>query len=209
MVEIETIVKKIFQSTNIINDTSNESFNRTSNNTRKFTITNNKQKEGLSQSNNNRKYTRKNMSNNMSNIMSKNMSKNMNGGSNDAHSKKRFKIIELLNIPHIENHDLKPPQSQIDRILASLFFGFSNNIASYSGNNDKYNVKFSPKQGSIESSSFDIINKTPDFIIYNEFTINKDMGSKGSKLNLVSELNSHHFGQFIDIHELKRKIKDM
>jgi hypothetical protein len=53
------------------------------------------------------------------------------------------------------------------------------------------------------------MNKTPDFIIYNEFTINKDMGNKGAKLNLVSEINSHHFGQFIDIHELKKKIKDM
>ena len=194
-----------FQSTNIINKSSNESLNRNSNNSRRFTITNNKQKERNSKNNNNRKHTRKNMNNNMNN----NMKNNMIGGSNDANSKKRFNIIELLNIPHIENLNLKPPHSQIDRILASLFFGFSNNIASYSGNSDKYNVKFSPKQASIESSSFDFINKNPDFIVYNVFTINKDMGSKGSKLSLVSEINSHHFGQFIDIHELKKKIKNM
>ena len=133
----------------------------------------------------------------------------MNGGAYDDKGEKRSKILELLNIPNLENRDIIPPTSVIDRILASLFFGFSNNIASYSGNSNKYNVKFSSKQGSIESTSFDFINKNPDFIIYNEFSINKDMGSKGAKLNLVSEINSHHFGQFIDIHELKKKIKDM
>ena len=42
-----------------------------------------------------------------------------------------------------------------------------------------------------------------------EFTINKDMGNNGSKLNLVSEINSHHFGKFIDIQELKKKIQNI
>ena len=35
------------------------------------------------------------------------------------------------------------------------------------------------------------------------------MGTKGSKLSIVSEINAHHFGHFIDIHELKKKIKEM
>ena len=182
--------KANIQSTNIINNSSSESFNRNTENTRKFTLTNNSREER--QKHNKRKTTRKNMT----------------GGSDDKGIKRR-KIIEILNIPNLENSNINPPSSVIDRILASLFFGFSNNIASYTGNSNKYNVKFSSKEGSIESSSFDFINKTPDFLIYNEFTINKDMGSKGAKLNLVSEINSHHFGQFIDIHELKKKIKDM
>ena len=117
--------------------------------------------------------------------------------------------MDFLDIKNIKNTDITPPLSLIDRILASLFFGYSNNIACYSGKDNKYYVKFSPKQGSIESSSFDFINKKPDFIIYNEFTINKDMGSNGSKLNLVSEINSHHFGKFIDIQELKKKIQNI
>ena len=28
-------------------------------------------------------------------------------------------------------------------------------------------------------------------------------------IKIVSEINSHHFGQFIDFHELKKKLKDM
>ena len=186
------------QSANLINNSTNESFNRISKNSRKFTITNNSSKERTKTN------TRKNMNNN---LMNSNLL--MNGGSDDPKSEKRRKIIELLTIPNLENRELNPPSSVIVRILAALFFGFSNNLASYSGKNNKYNVKFSSKQGSIDSSSFDFINKTPDFIIYNEFSINKDMGSKGSKLSLVSEINSNHFDQFIDIHELKKKIKNM
>ena len=181
------------QSTNLINNSSNESFNRNSKNSRKFTIKNNSEKKRSQSNHSNHSNTRK----------------NMNGGADDIKSEKRRKILELLNIPNLENHNINPPASVIVRVLASLFFGFSNNIAAYSGNSNKYNVKFSSKQGVIESSSFDLINKNPDFIIYNDFSINKDLGSKGAKLSLVSEINSHHFGQFIDIQELKKKIQKM
>ena len=117
--------------------------------------------------------------------------------------------MDFLDIKNLQPIKINPPSSIIDRILAALFYGFSNNIACYSGNSTKYYVKFSPKQGSIESTSFDFINKKPDFIIYNEFSINKDMGSSGAKISMVSEINSHHFGQFIDIHELRKKIKEL
>ena len=127
--------------------------------------------------------------------------------------------MDFINIKNLKQINITPPSSIIDRILSALFFGYSNNIGCYSGNSNKYYIKFSPKQGSIDSTSFDFINTNtstststntpPDFIIYNEFSINKDMGSKGAKLSMVSVINSHHFGQFIDVHELKKKLKDM
>jgi len=122
---------------------------------------------------------------------------------------KMRKILELLDIKNLQPITLNPPESLIDRILSSLFFGYSNNLAAYADNNKNYHVKFSPKQGSIESTSFDFSNKKPAFVIYNEFSINRDMGSNGSKLSMVSEVNSLHFGQFIDISELQKKIKQL
>ena len=107
--------------------------------------------------------------------------------------------MELLNIKNLQPIKITPPSSIIDRILSALFFGYSNNIACYSGKSKSYHVKFSPKQGSIESTTFDFSKKTPDFIIYNDFSINKDMGNSSAKLSIVSEINSNHFGHFIDI----------
>ena len=34
------------------------------------------------------------------------------------------------------------------------------------------------------------------------------MGNSGAKLSIVSEINSNHFGHFIDINELRKKLKD-
>jgi len=132
-----------------------------------------------------------------------------NSSEDDIKIKKRRKIMDLLDIKNLQPIKITPPSSIIDRILAALFYGYSNNIACYSGNSKKYYVKYSTKQGSIESTSFDFTDKKPDFVIYNEFSINKDMGRSGSKLSMVSEINTHHFGQFIDIQELRKKIKDL
>jgi len=163
-----------------------------------------------------RRLTNKNNGDNLQNKKTKkNMNGDMNGGSSkkdssdDAKNKKRRKIMELLDIKNLQNIKIIPPSSVIDRILASLFYGYSNNIACKSGNGNKYYVKFSSKQGSIESTSFDFIKTIPEFVIYNEFSINKDMGSSGSKLSLVSEINTNHFGQFINIQDLKNKIKNL
>ena len=126
-------------------------------------------------------------------------------------NKKRIKIMELLDLKHLTNtlpHDIKPSNNLENCILSSLFYGFSNNIACYSGNGKQYNVKFSKTKGSISSSSYDYIktNKSPNFVIYNDFTVNKDMGKDGSKLNIVSEVSTEHFKYFINIPELKKKL---
>ena len=179
-----------FQSTNTNYYSNTKKNNRNSKNSRGLTNKNNS---------NNKRKTRENK-------------KILNGGNNSHKdsdkNKKRKKIMELLNIKYLQPIKITPPSSIIDRILSALFFGYSNNIACYSGKSKSYHVKFSPKQGSIESTTFDFSKKTPDFIIYNDFSINKDMGNSGAKLSIVSEINSNHFGHFIDINELRKKIKD-
>lgn len=150
--------------------------------------------------------------NNQNNQNIKKTKKIIGGGNtkeNDIKNKKRLKILELIDIKNLQPMKINPSPNIISRILSCLFFGFSNNIACYSGNNTNYFVKFSPKQGSIQNTTFDFNKKIPDFIIYNEFSINKDMGNRGSKLSMVSEINSHHFGQFININELQKKIKNL
>jgi len=121
---------------------------------------------------------------------------------------KRQKILKLLDLATIQKTKLVPPNNLVDKILASLFYGFSNNIACYSGKKKQYNVQYSPKEGSIESSTFDFMNtqQLPNFIIYNDFTINKDMGNSGAKLNIISEFTSQHFGLFLDVNDIKKKI---
>jgi len=123
---------------------------------------------------------------------------------------KRQKILKLLDLATIQKTNLVPPNNLVDKILASLFYGFSNNIACYSGKKKQYNVQYSPKEGSIESSTFDFMNTSPlpNFIIYNDFTINKDMGNSGAKLNIISEFTSQHFGLFLDVNDIKKKLND-
>ena len=189
-----------FQSSNKNYQSFIESNNRDSKNGRRFTNKN---------SNQNLQYTK--TKKNMTELNTYSSFSNGGGISeeDDKKNKKRRKIMDLLDIKNLQPIKINPPSSIIDRVLASLFYGYSNNIACYSGDKGAYYVKFSPKKGSIESTTFDFTNKKPDFVIYTEFSINKDMGSSGSKLSMVSEINSHHFGQFIDIHELRKKIKDL
>jgi len=124
---------------------------------------------------------------------------------------KRQKIMNLLNISNINSNSklykLKPPKNIIDSVLASLYFGFSNNIACYTGKRSNYNVKFSPLTGSILSSAYDYIDKKPDFIVYNEFVVKTDMNKDNQVLSIVSEINSLHFSNFIDMDELIKQIK--
>ena len=205
--KFENTIEGGFQNTNKNNYTNNDILDRNSKTSRKLTIKNNRHITNITNNTNNT-----NITNNTNQKRTKtNININMNGGSieDDKKIKKRRFIMDFIDIKNLKQISITPPSSLIDRILSSLYYGYSNNIACYSGNSNKYYVKFSPKQGSIESTSFDFINKKPDFIIYNEFSINKDMGSKGAKLSIVSEINSHHFGQFIDFHELKKKLKDM
>ena len=64
--------------------------------------------------------------------------------------------MKLLTIKNLQPRSIKPSSNPFNNILASLFYGYSNNIACYSGNKNKYNVQFSSKQGSIDSSSYDL-----------------------------------------------------
>ena len=125
--------------------------------------------------------------------------------SDEKKNKLRTRILELIDLKNLIPRVMIPPQDNFERIIASLYYGFSNNIACYSGKGNKYIVKFSPKQGNLAKSSFDYIKKSPSFIIYNEFTVNKDMPD-GSTLNIVSEISIKDFAKFIDFNELIKKI---
>ena len=61
----------------------------------------------------------------------------------------------------------------------------------------------------VRKATLELVKEEVLIRLSNEFSINKDMGSKGAKLSIVSEINSHHFSQFIDISELKQKLKNI
>jgi pre-mRNA-splicing factor ATP-dependent RNA helicase DHX15/PRP43 len=126
----------------------------------------------------------------------------------DKKTKRREKILDLVTLKNLKNKTLIPPQNGFDQIMAALFYGYSTNIACYSGSGKKYTVKYSPNKGSIAKSSFDVnyINKTPDFVIYHEFIINRGMGREDAKLSIVSELRTSAIGQFLDLNELKKQL---
>jgi len=122
-------------------------------------------------------------------------------------AKRNQKIMELVSLKGLKPRQMMPSQSVQDNIMAALFYGFSNNIACFTGAGKKYNVKFSPIKGSISKSMFDYIGRTPDFVIYHEFTVTKTMGRPDeAKLNIVSEVRPNEFGQFLDLNEIKKQL---
>lgn len=122
-------------------------------------------------------------------------------------AKRNQKIMEIVSLKGLKPRQMLPPQSPLDKIMAALFYGFSNNIACFTGAGKKYNVKFSPLKGSISKSMFDYISKVPDFVIYHEFTVTKTMGRPDeAKLNIVSEIRPNEFGQFLDLNEIKKQL---
>lgn len=131
----------------------------------------------------------------------------ISGGANDNSGlSKHHKIINLIDLKDLKPRMMIPPDNIFDKVLSALFYGYSNNIACYTGSAKKYYVKYSPNTANISKSSLEYINKTPDYVIYNEFNVNKDMGAEGSKLVIVSEINMKHIGQFIDLNELAKKL---
>ena len=112
--------------------------------------------------------------------------------------------MNLIELNNLQPRVMTPPSNIFDRILASLYYGYSINRACYSGVSKKYIVKSSNIKGSIENSSYDYIDKKPDFIIYNTFMVNKDI--KKEEFSLVSEVNFKEFGQFLDLNEIKKKL---
>jgi len=128
---------------------------------------------------------------------------------NDAEklAKRNAKIIELISLKGLAPRTMYPPPEPVDKILCALFYGFSNNIASFAGVGKKYNVKFSPLKASITKSIFDYNGRTPDFVVYNEFTVTKMQGRPDeAKLNIVSEIRANEFRQFIDTNEIKKQL---
>lgn len=119
------------------------------------------------------------------------------------------KVMELINMRNIGQRDLTPYLGMRDeeRVLAALFYGFSNFIASYTGVGKKYNVRFSSEKASISKSSFDFLGLSPKMVIYNEFTIAKTAGrADDNKLGLVSQLDSKYIGVFNNLHDIKKQL---
>lgn len=122
-------------------------------------------------------------------------------------AKRNLKIMNIITLKGLKPKTMYPPDAIIDKILASLFYGFSTNLASYTGLGKKYNVKSSPLKGSISKSIFDYNGRTPDFVLYHEFTVTKTMGRPDDpKLNIVSEIRANDFIQFIDPNEIKKQL---
>ena len=130
----------------------------------------------------------------------------MSGGNHDKVVERRLKIMNLVELGNLQPRVMKPPIHPPERVLAALYYGFSINRACYSGEGKNYFVKSSPLKGSIGKSSFDYSNKTPDFVIYNKFTVSKGVGKTDSKLSLVSEICSKEFGQFLNLVDIKKKL---
>ncbi len=125
----------------------------------------------------------------------------------EKQAKRRLKIMNIVSLKGLKYKQMLPPASPADKILAALFYGFSTNMACYTGLGKKYNVKSSPLKGSIGKSIFDYNNRTPDYVIYQEFTVMKTPGRPDdAKLNIVSEVRPNEFGQFLDLNEIKKQL---
>jgi len=62
-------------------------------------------------------------------------------------------------------------------------------------------------KASISKSIFDYNGRTPDFVLYHEFTVTKTQGRPDeAKLNIVSEIRANEFRQFIDTNEIKKQL---
>ena len=123
----------------------------------------------------------------------------------DNHINKYNNIIDIITFKDAPYRTLIQPTLIYDKLLSSLFFGFSNNIACYTGNNKQYYVKYSPKLSSISKSIYDLSNILPPIVIYNEFTCTQLQGRKPEyKLNIVSEVKLEHITLFLDLHKLDK-----
>jgi HrpA-like RNA helicase len=129
---------------------------------------------------------------------------------NEQRAKRYEKIMNLISLEGLKSKVIPAfigyQDELYDRIIMALFYGFSNNMASYTGNGDKYNVKFSNLKASISGSSFEFLNKTPNLIIYHEFTNMITPGKEDSKLSLITEITALHIGMFLDVNEIIKKI---
>ena len=122
------------------------------------------------------------------------------GSGNDKFIRNR-KIMELITLKGLKPRSIIQPKLLYDKIIASLFYGYSNNIASYAGFDNIYHVKFSKQEAVIDS----INDNNISFLIYNEFICNKILGKKDEyKLNIFSEIKLSHIAQFVNLNDIKK-----
>jgi HrpA-like RNA helicase len=120
------------------------------------------------------------------------------------------KIMEVITMKGLQpQKTLSLPADDVGRLHAALFYGYSNNIAAYTGSGKKYHVKFSPEKGSINKTTFDYntANPTPAWVLYHEFSVTKTPGRPDdAKLSIVSELRQQDFLTFLDINEIRKQL---
>lgn len=122
-------------------------------------------------------------------------------------TKKLEKILNVVSLKDLKPMYLNPPASTIEQLIGALFYGYSTNIASYSGVGKKYTVKYSNIKGSISKSILDVANITPDLIMYHEFVISKEQNRESSKLSIVSGLSKNTLSIFLSLDDLRKKIR--
>jgi HrpA-like RNA helicase len=131
----------------------------------------------------------------------------------DVELKKRLernkKIMEVITLKGLPQKTLAIPSDDISRLYAALFYGYSNNIAAYTGSGKKYHIKYSPEKGSISKTIFDYntTNPTPAWVIYHEFSITKSHGRPDdARMSIVSELKQQDFLTFLDINDIRKQL---
>jgi hypothetical protein len=151
---------------------------------------------------------------------------NLFGGNlpSNKNYKRRQHYMDLFRLDNFgkRNMSLKLTEKDdmINRIIAALYYGYSINIACYTGKNKDYQVKFSDIKAKFigdkyNHTSFDYIPKEecPDFVVYNKFTLKKDFNiedKKGGSLNIVTKIDPNkHLKYFFNLVELRDKVMNM
>ena len=150
---------------------------------------------------------------------------NLFGGniSSNKNNRRRQQYMELFRLDNFAKKNMSLKLSKEDdiitRVIAALYYGYSLNIACYSGINKDYNVKFSDIKGKFigdkyNHTSFDYIPKEecPDFVIYNKFELKKEFGNedKSGTLNIVTKIDPNkHLSYFFNLKELLDKVKNL
>jgi hypothetical protein len=146
----------------------------------------------------------------------------LNGGNaSDTEHKRRFKYMDLFTLKDFQsrNKSIKLSKSGtadgiIERVIAALYYGYSTNIACYTGKDKDYKVKFSSIKGTItggmSKNSFDFKypDSNPDFIIYNKFTVQQEFGKLEPKgnLTLITILETKHLAYFFDLPDIMKQV---
>ena len=148
----------------------------------------------------------------------------MSGGdTNDKNNKRRIKYMELFTLKNfkLQNKSIKLPKVStvdniIERVIAALYYGYSTNIACYSGTGKDYKVKFSSIEGTViggmskNSLDYSYPETNPDWIIYNKFTVQQEFGKleKKGNLNLITILETKHLNYFFNLQEIMKKVME-